>query len=572
MNQELRTIPELLDYLQVLRRRAFIILVAAIIVPLVATFLVSRQPALYRASADVLLNRQDIAASLTNVTDPTLYDATRNAQTQAEVARVPEIATRVVEELDLEDRTPFDFLGQSSVSASEDADVLTFLATDANPKLTPRLATEYARQFTIYRSELDTRELKGAREAAQSRLERMKLDGRENSAPYANLEDVVEKLRTLETLYRSRAILIRPAVDAVQIQPKVFRATMIGGVLGIVLGLLFAFLAEALDTRVRSADSLSTKLGLPLLARIPEPPRSVRRNDRLVMMTMPNDRRAEPYRMLRTNLDFVILEVQPRTIAVTSAVAGEGKSTTAANLAVSLARTGRRVLVADFDVRAPSLDRFFNLRGRPGLTNVVLGEADLSDAIAQIALPHSARRDKRDARGVRAVGNAQSENGSSRTTDQALAADLPGVLDVLPTGPVPPNPGEFLTSHRVTAIVDEVRTKYDVILIDAAPLLLASETLALLGILDAFLLVARLDRLRSGMLVDLQRILHTCPAPALGFVLTAAKLEAGYSAYGDYSTADIDSDVAVTTEFSEDEMSQGRRGTGLLSRWARSQR
>lgn len=569
MNQELRTIPELLDYLQVLRRRAFIIFGAAIIVPLVATFLVSRQPALYRSSADVLLNRQDIAASLTNVTDPTLYDATRNAQTQARVARVPEIAARVVEELDLKDRTSFDFLDQSSVSASEDADVLTFLATDANPKLTPRLATEYARQFTIYRSELDTRELKGAREAAQARLENLKLAGKENSTPYANLEDVVEKLRTLETLYTSRAVLIRPAVGAVQIQPKVFRAGMIGVVLGIVLGLLFAFLAEALDTRVRSEDSLSTKLGLPLLGRIPKPPRSVRRDNRLVMMTMPNGRNAEPYGMLRTNLDFVNLEVQPRTIAVTSAVAGEGKSTTAANLAVSLARTGRRVLIADFDVRAPSLDRLFNLRGRPGLTNVVLGKADLSDAITQIALPDSARRDNRDEPGVRAAGNAQSENGSPRT-DQALAADLPGVLDVLLTGPVPPNPGEFLTSHRVTAILDEVRTQYDVILIDAAPLLQASETLALLRNLDAFLLVARLDRLRSWMLADLQRILHTSPAPALGFVLTAAKLEAGYAAYGDYSTADIASDVAVTTESPEDEMSQGPRA--LLSRWVRPQR
>lgn len=568
MNQELRTIPELLDYLQVLRRRAFIIFGAAIIVPLVATFLVSRQPALYRSSADVLLNRQDIAASLTNVTDPTLYDATRNAQTQARVARVPEIAARVVEELDLEDRTPFDFLGQSSVSASEDADVLTFLATDANPTLTPRLATEYARQFTRYRSELDTRELKGAREAAQSRLESLRLAGRENSAPYANLEDVVEKLRTLETLYTSRAILIRPAVGAVQIQPKVFRAGMIGVVLGIVLGLLFAFLAEALDTRVRSEDSVSTKLGLPLLARIPKPPRSVRRSNRLVMM-MPNDRNAEPYRMLRTNLDFVNLEVQPRTIAVTSAVAGEGKSTTAANLAVSLARTGRRVLIADFDVRAPSLDRLFNLHGRPGLTNVVLGKADLSDAIAQIALPDSARRDQRDARGVHAAGNAQSGNGSSRT-GQGLATDQPGVLDVLLTGPVPPNPGEFLTSHRVTAILEEVRANYDVILIDAAPLLQASETLALLRNLDAFLLVARLDRLRSWMLADLQRILHTSPAPALGVVLTAAKIEAGYAAYGDYSTADVASDVAVTTESSEDEMSRGRRA--LLSRWVRPQR
>jgi tyrosine-protein kinase len=547
MTEHLQAAPQLRDYLGVLGRRKWVMLMPLVVVPLVAVLLSMREQPVYQDSAEVLLNRQDIVASLTNIEDPSLVDADRNAQTQAQLARVPEVAERVIKALGLRDRGPYDFLGQSFVSASEGSDLLTFSVFDANPELASRLATEYGRQFTLYRTELDTRTLRTALASVDAQLSAMRSAGNEGSALYADLADKQQQLRTLETLYTSRAMLVRPAAGAVQIKPKPVRNGIIGGMLGVVLALVLAFIAEALDTRVRSGEEIGEKLGLPLLARVPGVPRGSRKNTQLVMVEAPNEPGAEAFRMLRTNLDFVNLELRARAILVTSAVTGEGKSTVAANLAISLARTGRSVLLADFDVRAPALERFFDMAGRPGLTNVALGEAGLDEAITAIdvgdtadsedwavrigaqspATPSEpeARRERRrrsHAARTRMVG---------APTNGGPAEDLPATVQVLTAGPVPPNAGEFLTSRRVGAILGHLRERCDVLIIDAAPLLVAGETLALMGQLDALLLVARLDRLRSSMLTELQRILHTCPIPALGYVLTGAGLEPGRPPY-----------------------------------------
>ena len=133
------------------------------------------------------------------------------------------------------------------------------------------------------------------------------------------------------------------------------------------LGIGLAFLREALDTRVRSADEVGEKLGLPLLARVPEPPRKLRNSNRLVMQADPHGAQAEAFRTLRTNIEFVNLDVHARTIMITSAIQSEGKSTTAANLAIAFARMGKRVALVDLDLRRPFLDKFFDFGDRPGL-------------------------------------------------------------------------------------------------------------------------------------------------------------------------------------------------------------
>jgi Mrp family chromosome partitioning ATPase/capsular polysaccharide biosynthesis protein len=558
VTEHLRTTLQPSDYLRVLGQRKWIILPALVLVPLVAVLLSLREQPLYQASAQVLLNRQDIAASLTNIQDPTLFDANRNAQTQAQLARVPEVGRRVVQALDLRDRGAYDVLGQSVVSASEETDLLTFSVVDADRELAPRLATEYARQFTGYRTELDTRTLRSARESVDAELDVLKSEGKEGSPLYADLADKQQQLGTLETLYTARAVLVRPAEGAAQIQPKPVRNGIIGGMLGVVLALVFAFLAEALDTRVRSGDDMGEKLGLPLLARVPEPPRRLRKRPRLVWFEAPNEphperprrlrkrprlvwfeapneRHAEAFRMLRTNLDLVNLEVKARSIVVTSSVGGEGKSTTAANLAISLARTGRRVLLADFDVRASALEKFFGIAARPGLTNVALGEVELDDAITPIAVGDTS------ASGIETAAPA-----GAAATNGGSPEEMPTVVEVLTAGPVPPNPGEFLASRRVAAILGELKTRCDVLIVDAAPLLVASETLALMGQLDALLLVARLKVLRSSMLTELQRILRTCPIPVLGYVLIGAGSESGRPPYGPYGASRESSETLVS--------------------------
>jgi Mrp family chromosome partitioning ATPase len=508
--QDGQGVPTLREYLHVLRRRKWLVLQAIVIVPATAVALSLRQPAVYEASAEVLVNRQNLAAGLAGVDDPTTaFDPNRVMQTQAKLARVPDVARRVLRALELEDRSASDLLGSSSVSAHEQDDLLTFSVSDPSPELAMRLATEYARQFTLYREELDTAALKRAADAVERQIDELKRAGDESSSLYQNLVDTEQQLRTMETLQTARAVVVRPAGGAGKIQASATRNGVIGAVLGFVLGAVLAFLVEALDTRVRSQETIAKRLGLPLLGRIPAWPRRVPTENQLIMVAAPNDPRAEAFRMLRTSLDLAIFDRHARTIMITSAVADEGKSVTAANLAVALAQAGKNVALIDLDLRAGSLARLFRLENHDvGLTNVVLGHVSLDSAIASVPVARS--------------------DGSEPPTGNG-SGEVDRILHVLPSGPLPPNPGDFVASENVAAILDELSQRADVVLIDTAPLLITGDAMALWANVDALMLVARLNVLRSHMLDELDRVLEASPVTKLGFVLTGVKLEEPYT-------------------------------------------
>jgi Mrp family chromosome partitioning ATPase len=320
----------------------------------------------------------------------------------------------------------------------------------------------------------------------------------------------------MEALQTSNAVLVNSADGASQVQPRPVRNGILGLILGILLGIGAAFLREALDTRVRTADEIAERLGLPLLARLPEPPRNLRRNDALVMAGDADNAQAEAFRMFRTNLEFVRLDQDIRTIVITSAVEREGKSTTAGNLAVALARVGRRVALVDVDLRRPYLDRFFDESNGAGLTAVALGRTTLTEAL----FPASPVK----------IGREEQSLGSSNGNGRQSVMPA-GDLHILTTGPLPPNVGEFVGSARVAEILSDLRESFDTILIDAPPLLHVGDAMTLAARADAMILVTRLNLVRRPMLNELRRILESTPAKALGFVVTGAEAEDGYG-YG----------------------------------------
>lgn len=508
--------PGLRDHLRIVSRRKWIILACALLAPATAVALSLRQQALYEASADVLLSRQDLAAALTNTNDPLAsQDAERLAETQVNVARVPRVAGRALDAAGVRDRSAGDLLAHSSVSAKPSADILVFKVTDPNPRLAARLANEYATQFIRYRRILDTASLKRARREVRGRISEFEESGDRDSQLYATLVEKDQELATLEALQTSNAHLLRPAGDGSQTQPRPLRNGLTGLALGLLLGLGLAVLWEALDTRVRSGDEVGERLGLPLLGRVSEPPRRFRSKG-LVTRDEPSSPIAEAFRVLRTNLTFVNAERDARMILVSSAAPGEGKSTTALNLALAFARGSKRVALVELDLRRPSLARFLELEQAPGLTDAAVGLTPLDEAIRTVPLGSS--------------------TGATPVASTNGKGPVLGRLDILVAGSLPPNPGEFVGTEGVRKILGELRERYDLVLIDAPPLLHVGDARALAAHVDALLLVVRLSIARRQGLTELRRTLENLPAPALGFVLAGAELEEGYGydAYGYY--------------------------------------
>jgi Mrp family chromosome partitioning ATPase len=507
------------DYLSVLARRKWVVIQALLIVPLTAVLIALRQDAVYSASSEVFLSRQDIGSQLLGLTNSNLYtDPERFAQTQADLGRSPELAERVVKAAHV-DESAGALLVSSDISPKANADILVFAVRNHDPDAAVNLANAYAEQFTGFRRELDTGALRTTLTKINERLDALRKAGKtSDDKEFSSLLDTAQQLRTLENLQGGNTRVVRNAAGAAKVEPKPKRNALIGVFAGLILGVSLAFLAEALDKRVRTADEVEAELGLPLLARIPPPSRGQRRDEELVMMVDPSSPEAEGFRVLRTNIAFLNPDGRARTIMVTSAVAGEGKSTTVANLAVAMARAGSRVALVDLDLHNPVLHRFFNFASRPGFSDVTLELAELDATI----------------RTVRTTGGTP----DMQPTGNGGRINPPGTvsLDVLPAGLLPLNAGEFVESNTAASVLGELADRYDFVLIDTPPVLAVGDAIALSSRVDAMIVVARLAVLERPGLRDLKRTLEQCPARKLGVVIAGGEPLSDY-VYGSYGTS-----------------------------------
>jgi len=504
MPAESHTEPQTLTgYLRIIRRRKWAVVQMLLLGPLVAVVISLRQTPAYEASAGVLLSLQP-TANVTQSGPAAPEDPVRVVQNQAQIARALPVVRRVVRATGNAFPNASAMLANSQVSTGDGVDLLTFSVTHQSPAAAVRLANEYARQFLVYLQNFETSSVKRALVQVSARIAGMKQRGIRGRL-YDALQAKQQELETLETLETPTASLVHTATGAAKVRPRVVRDVLLGIGLGLLLGLGTALLWEALDSRIRSEDEVRELLGVPLLGRTRQPPR--RLGTALSMLEAPESAQAESFRTLRIALETVSRRIGAKSIMVTSAVDGEGRSSTVANLAVAQARAGKRVVAVDFDLRYPSLDRLFGLEGRPGLTDVVLGHTSLEEAMAEIPIgqPIGIQGKRLDHPGA---------NGS-----------FGGSLHVLTAGPVSPDLRELLVSPVVAELLEQLHEQADAVLVDAPPIVPVGDARALATHVDALLVVVKFSFVRRRLLHELRRTLEMSPAPPLGFVLVESEGE-----------------------------------------------
>ncbi|MBI4168318.1 MAG: AAA family ATPase [Acidobacteria bacterium] len=297
--------------------------------------------------------------------------------------------------------------------------------------------------------------------------------------------------------------------------------SLVGLVVGLLLGLVAAFVAETLDTSIGSIEDVEQYLGLSVIGVVPHIDADASRREilqrnpalsadphleglsALVTQFDPHSSVAEAFRSLRTNIEFSRLGKAGRTFLFTSASPSEGKSTTVANLGVAMAQMGMKTLVWDCDLRSPSLNRIFGVPREPGFTHVVLGMSRLDDVLHRFSEVFLGRIDLRSM-----LTSAGLEN-----------------LHILTSGALPPNPSELLASPLLNDFIVEVASRFDVILIDAPPILPVTDAVVLSTRVDGVVLVYQLGRIGRAVLKRAKSHLDNVHAAIRGIVLNDVKAE-----------------------------------------------
>jgi tyrosine-protein kinase len=500
------------SYLEILRRSAPIIVITAIVVAGIAYGVSLTQSKEYEASADVFVASSALQSTVGNT--PILSsDPDRILATQAQVARTPEVGRLAAKNANLPGVTPDDILAKSTVVPGSGEDILTFSVTDGDTATAVKLTNAYAQAYVDYRHRLDTAPTIEAKKQVDRRIQQLQAQGGTAVKAIPALTNKSERLNTQATLTAQNATVGQPATSAAQTQPRPMRNAFLGGILGILLGIGLVFLRDALNTRVRSAAEVEEQLDMPLIGRIPPPPKKLSDANELSVLVEPHTPQSEAYRMLATNIELVNLERGASSLMVCSPVHSEGKSTTAANLAVAFARRGQHVVLMEADLRRPTMRKLFHLEDGPGIVDVAIGRVSLDEALVTVDLP---------------AEEVMSGNGTGGSH---------GKLEILAGGPMPPSPAEFMKSRAVADIVARLTERSSLLIIDTPPLLHVSDALTLMlnADVDSAIIAARLGTVRRGALAEAKRILDTAPIVKLGFFTTGAQPKGGYGGgYGYY--------------------------------------
>jgi tyrosine-protein kinase len=492
------TSPGTLDlraFLGVLWRRKWSIIAIVVLTTGSAIFFSFQRTPVYSATAEVQVT--PLTASQLLTTNP--YWTLANMENEIHV--VQSAAVGALADRAMGDAPPG---GALSVSVPANTQILQIGYTHTDPETARDGAQAFANAYLTYRTRVAVDAYAAARQAIQSQIDELREDLEAAQAdlelaPPGSSDEIVAQNQIdqlssqISGLNTNAASLVAPDITpGTLIQPADVPGTpsspnhrqdaALGFVAGMVLGIGFAFFRERMDDRIHGRSALEAAVGAPVLAVVPKVEGWRRKDEpRLVTLAASGSPPAEAYRSLRTNLQFISRDGGIRVISVTSPHAGEGKSTTVANLAATLAHTGKRVVALSADLRKPRLHRFFGLENREGLSSILAGQADLADVARRV--------DGLDA------------------------------LRVVTSGPVPPNPAELLSSDEMEQLLDALRATADYVVVDTAPALIVSDAMIVAPRVDGVLVVVDSDSTTGAAASHAVEQLQQVGAKIIGSVL-----------------------------------------------------
>jgi Mrp family chromosome partitioning ATPase/uncharacterized protein involved in exopolysaccharide biosynthesis len=308
-----------------------------------------------------------------------------------------------------------------------------------------------------------------------------------------------------------------------------------GALIGMILGLILAFVQETLDTSIGTIEDVESYLDVPVLGIIPHidaretidrllerrpdlaqmDQESLQRHALLITHFDPKSPVAEAYRTLRTNIQFARMDRPGKVFVVTSPTLQEGKTTTIVNLALTMAQNGQKTLLVGSNLRRPSIYRFFGIQREPGLSDILVGNARWQDCIRNIADLLMGRFEMEDLMAAPGLDN----------------------LNIIESGPIPPNPSELLSSPALAAFLRDVREHYDIVLIDTPPVLPVTDSAIVAGQADGVILVYQAGKVGRLVLKRAKVHLESARAQVWGVVLNDVQAEiSGYATYTHYYT------------------------------------
>lgn len=510
---------ELRDYLNVISVRRGVIISAILIVAFVALAVSLLEPKVYSGEAKVLISESDTGAALLGTIIPELSSQPERAlQTQVQLVEVRPVAEAAIKKLDL-GMSPEALLSDVNVTSVGQTNLISIRAQAGSPELAAQIANTMADEYVAASRERKRESIKAAADEVEQRLNvareeildagrRIQASGQSQelaaqlqiaTGTYTTLADKLEQLRINEQLETGSGAVVQQAVASNEIvSPKPLRNAGLGVLVGLVFGLVMAFLYEYLDNTVKSTEEAEKVYGAAVIGHIPAEKVEPGRKRQLAIVESPGSPTAEAYRMLRNSLDFVNFEHDIKTLMVTSAAPAEGKSTVVANLAMSLAQAGKKVALVACDFRRPTTDQFFQVNNVVGLSDVLLGTHSLKSALQQT------------------MGDR---------------------LVILTAGKMPPNPNELLGSVKMKEIIESLEEWADWVILDTPPVLAVADPVSVARVVDGVLMVSKAGESTREAATKSVELLGKVGAKVIGVVvwgLDESKNRAGYG-YGYYT-------------------------------------